>query len=132
MSRRLDDLDPRLRPLAFAHLARCVEQGLMVMIVDTLRTEAEQRDNLRRKVSWTRHSKHLPQPPAGLSLAYDLAPYETYRLHGADKLQWDGADPAWLTIGQLGEALGLRWGGRWQTPDLGHFELVVAPDGHRV
>ena len=37
MSRALDDLDARFRPLAVELLARCAEAGVPVLIVDTLR-----------------------------------------------------------------------------------------------
>jgi peptidoglycan L-alanyl-D-glutamate endopeptidase CwlK len=118
MSRRLDDLAPAFRPLAVELLARCAEAGIAVLIVDTLRTPAEQAENIRRGVSWTRNSKHLTGE------AIDVCPYQTYELHGPDKLQWDHADPAWHVIGRIGEAIGLRWGGRWQQRDMGHFELA--------
>jgi len=126
MSRRLDDLDPRFKPLAMELLARCVEAKIPVMVLDTLRTEAEHQDNLKRGVSWTRRSKHLPQPPAGKSWAIDIAPYQQFLLHGPDKLQWDAKDPAWKKIGRIGEKLGLRWGGRWKgkQADWGHFEYT--------
>lgn len=118
MSRKLDDLSPRMKPLAIELIARCVEQGIMVMIVDTLRTPAEHTENLKNGVSWIKRSKHLD------GNAIDLAPYEQYALHGPDKLKWDASDPVWLKIGQIGEQVGLLWGGRWvKTPDLGHFEL---------
>lgn len=122
-SRRLDDLDPIFRPLVFELLARCVEAGLPVMIINTRRTEAEHQANLAAGVSWTKHSKHLD------GLAIDLCPYYQYTLHGAAKLQWDGNDPAWAAIGQIGEALGLRWGGRWTQKDLGHFEYQEPTHG---
>lgn len=118
MSRALDDLDARFRPFAYALLAKLVEAGIPVLIVDTLRTASEHADNLARGVSWTKHSKHLD------GLAIDLAPYEQFMLHGPDKLLWDGADPIWTRIGVVGESLGLRWGGRWRQKDLGHFEYV--------
>ena len=116
MSRSLDDLSPRFRPLAMELLARCVEAGLLVMIVDTLRTTAEHADNLRRGVSWTPHSKHLDGD------AIDIAPYEVWMATGPDKLQWDAENPVWLKLGAIGESIGLRWGGRWRQQDLGHFE----------
>lgn len=90
----------------------------MVMIIDTLRTPAEHAENLRKGVSWITRSKHLDGD------AIDLCPYETYALVGPDKLRWDASDPIWLKMGQIGEAVGLRWGGRWtKTPDYGHFEF---------
>jgi len=119
MSRRLDDLDPRFRPLAVELLARCVEAGIPAMIIDTLRTPEEHQANLAKGVSWTKHSKHLD------GLAIDVCPYDTYQLHGPDKLQWNAGDPVWQEIGAIGESLGLRWGGRWKPKDLGHFEMAI-------
>lgn len=98
-------------------LARCVEQGIVVMIVDTLRTKEEQAANIANGVSWTANSKHLTGD------AIDLCPYETWQAHGPDKLNWNGSDPVWARIGAIGEALGLRWGGRWVVKDMGHFEF---------
>jgi peptidoglycan L-alanyl-D-glutamate endopeptidase CwlK len=127
VSRRLDDLDPRFRPLAVELLARCVEAGIMVMIVDTLRTPEEHAANLARGVSWTTKSKHLT------GLAIDVCPYETFDLHGPDKLAWSASPAVWEPIGLIGEKLGLRWGGRWKVKDWGHFELVVpVADGSSV
>ena len=116
MSRRLNDLSPRFRPLAFELIARCAEAGIAVMIVDTLRTGAEQERNVALGVSWTRNSKHLTGD------AIDVCPYETYLLHGGDKLQWNASDPVWRKVGEIGESIGLLWGGRWKVRDLGHFE----------
>jgi len=126
MSRRLDDLSPRFRPLAIELLARCCEAGLAVLVVDTLRTPEEQEDNIRRGVSWTKNSRHLTGD------AIDIAPYEVYALHGPDKVRWEADDPIWIKIGAIGEAIGLRWGGRFRAPakpDLGHFEYVDRPVG---
>lgn len=118
MSRRLDDLSPRMRPLAVEFLARLVEAGIMVLIVDTLRTPAEQEANVAKGVSWTLKSKHLTGD------AIDICPYETYALHGPDKLKWDETDPVWQRLGQIGEPIGLKWGvvKNGKRFDLGHFE----------
>lgn len=55
-------------------------------------------------------------------LAFDAVP-KAYK----DMKDWNPSGPAWLTIGQIGEGLGLHWGGRWSTPDEPHFELQAAP-----
>ena len=60
--------------------------------------------------------------PPGTSLhesgrAFDLAPLDR---HG--KPYWPETPALWSALGKLGEAQGLRWGGRWQVPDRPHFE----------
>lgn len=125
MSRKLDDLDPVFKPFAMELIARCVEAGIAVMIVETARTQEEHLVQVAAGVSWTEHSKHVPADNLHGALAIDLAPYETYQLHGPDKLKWDGSDPAWQIMGVIGERLGLRWGGRWQQKDMGHFEYMT-------
>jgi hypothetical protein len=125
MNRTLNALSPRFKPLAIELLARCVEAGISVMIIQTLRTPAEHQANLAAGVSWTPHSKHLDGD------AIDICPYDTYLLHGPDKLQWKADDPVWHRIGAIGEGLGLRWGGRWKQRDMGHFEYV-APSTTRL
>lgn len=120
MSRALDDLSPRMLPVAMQLLARCAEAGIMVMIVDTRRTLAEQQAHVASGVSWTLQSKHLTGD------AIDIAPYETYALHGPDKLQWDPTDPVWARIGAIGQQLGLKWGvvKHGAQIDPGHFEWI--------
>ncbi len=126
MSRKLDDLSPVFRPLAVEFLARCVEEGICVVIVDTLRTEAEQQENLRKGVSWTNKSKHLTGD------AIDIVPYAQYAAHGEKKVLWDAEDPLWARLGKIGESCGMKWGGRFgppAKPDYGHFELRTAVKG---
>lgn len=136
MTRSLQDLCILVRPRVYELIARLAEQGVAVCVVDVLRTDAEQADLLERGLSDTLKSKHLAQRGCAKSHAVDLAPYETYQLHGQDKIQWNAADPAWAVMGETGEALGFRWGGRWRQPhDPGHFELAIdhtgaqAPEG---
>lgn len=119
MSRRLDDLSPRMKPKAMELIARCVEAGVMVMIIDTIRTPEEQAANVAKGVSWTMQSKHLTGD------AIDLCPYSVYSLTGPDKLQWDGSDPVWKKIGAIGESIGLKWGviKKGVQVDPGHFEF---------
>lgn len=115
-----------MRLLVFELIARASERKIPVMIIDTLRTQAEQAVNVAAGTSWTFKSKHLPQPPEDKALAVDLCPYEHYDAHGPDKLNWDEKDPAWQTLGSIGQALGLKWGvvTQGKRKDLGHFEYV--------
>jgi len=121
MSRALDDLSPRFRPLAIQLLARLMEADIPVKVIDTLRTPAEHAANLAKGVSWTTRSKHLDGD------AIDICPYAQWDAHGPDKLNWNGDDPIWTRIGLIGESIGLKWGGRWKVRDLGHFEYPASP-----
>jgi hypothetical protein len=116
MSRKLDDLHPVFRPKAVELLARCIEAGIPVMIIDTLRTPAEHAANLAKGVSWTKHSKHLD------GMAIDICPWEEFSLNGPDKLAWNADNAVWEKLAKIGESLGLRAGYRWKQRDSGHFE----------
>ena len=118
MSRALDDLDERFKPIVFEFLARTVERGIPVLIVNTRRTAAEQAIHVANGTSWVKYSKHQD------GLAIDIVPYLIYQEYGEDKLQWRGDDPIWKKLGAIGERLGLRWGGHFR--DYGHFEYVEA------
>lgn len=124
MDTSLDHLTPEFRPLAMELIARCVEARIPVVIINTLRTPAQQETELLEGNSWTKNSKHLPQPPSGLSDAIDIAPMSQYTGHGAIKIDWNPKDPNWAIIGSIGMKLGLRWGNNFPKPDLGHFEYV--------
>jgi D-alanyl-D-alanine carboxypeptidase len=120
----LDHLAPEFKPLAMELIARCIAERIQVVVINTLRTPAEQAAELASGNSWTSNSKHLPQPPSGLSQAIDLAPLGMYQERGPDKIDWDDSDPSWDSIGAIGVKIGLRWGKSFPKPDLGHFEYV--------
>ncbi len=133
--RDMDLLHPDFRILADRLLTKCVEAGLMVMVIETWRSQEAHEEDLRKRRSWANRSKHqnaaIRQGENGLrsvpaALAIDVAPYEVYKLHGPDKLEWDAEDPVWQKIGEIGESLGMVWGGRWKMRDMGHFQAPWA------
>lgn len=144
MDRQLDSLSSDFKPIVMDILARLVERGVMVLIVQTSRTLAEHQNNLANGTSSAPLSKHLPRQIRGLVAgtaddakadAIDLCPYDVYQLAGPDKLKWTDADmagqAAFAAIRDLGEAHGLRSGARWTTPhDPGHLELLFAGERH--
>src|SRR5438309_2199744 len=121
MDRSLDSLDPSFKPHAMALLARLVEAEIPVLIVNTRRTADEQAANLLKGVSWVQHSKHQD------GLAIDIVPYYQFWRTGEKSLDWNPRDPLWDRIGNIGEKIGLVWGGRWAKRDLGHFEMPAHP-----
>jgi len=122
MSRSLSDLSERMRPLAVELIARAVEAGIQVKIIDTIRSESEQKENIRRGVSWTLHSRHLPDGD-GKANAIDLAPVECLSLKN-----WAPSHPDWEKLAEIGESLGLVAGFRWKVKDCSHFELPTESD----
>lgn len=145
MDRALDSLSTDFKPVVIEILARLVERGVHVMIVQTSRTPEEHQANLANGTSATPHSKHLPRRLRGRiegtadddkADAIDLCPFSVWQLAGPDKLQWSEATPeaaaAFEAIRDLGEAMGLRSGARWTSPhDPGHLEWLFPGERYR-
>lgn len=111
-SRSLDDLKPEMRPLVDAFLAACANAGLDVLVTCTLRSSDEQAALYAkgRTVAPIGRRWVVTDAPAGKSahnygLAIDIVPMI------AGKPDWEGTDPVWQQIGQLGVAAGLEWAG---------------------
>ena len=64
-----------------------------------------------KKITWTLSSKHL------VGEAVDISPVKN------GVIWWGAPEGAWLRMGELGEANGLTWGGRWKNKDNPHWEL---------
>lgn len=93
--------------------------GDFLVVIETLRNEERQHYYLSIGASRTMNSKHLPQPPDDLSLAFDACP-NTYLSLKA----WHPRGIYWKNLGALGRKLGLEWGGDWKSfPDQPHFQL---------
>src|SRR5216684_847525 len=126
MGKSLDALASYFRPQVDEFLGACEAAGILLTVIDTDRTPAEQQQKLADGVSWITHSKHLPQPPEGKSEAIDVCPTVYLTMKG-----WNPGGPLWAQIGAIGERLGMFWGGRWThinggRGDPGHFQYVQA------
>lgn len=118
--RRIATLEPHLRPLARQLVEAALGEGILLVITEGRRTLERQRALYAQGrtepgpiVTWTMKSRHL----AGE--AFDVG----VLVKGV--LAWPDDDALWERIGQLGEAAGLRWGGRWKggQRDRPHFEV---------
>ncbi len=92
---------------------RLTEQDFTVH--DGLRTIEEQEEYVRRRVSHTMKSMHLPQEEDGKGHAVDLVPY----ING--KLRWE-LMPCYVIAVAVRQAarergVAIRWGGSWQRLD---------------
>lgn len=119
MSRRIDDLDPETARKCRLLLRACEEAGIKIVVVHTLRTYEEQA--LIYAQGRTRPGPIVTKAKPGYSWhnfgrAFDVA-FEGTK---PGTVKWTGP---WEQLGQMGESLGLDWGGRWVTfVDKPHFE----------
>lgn len=106
----LESLQPACAQRALELVNAAREAGWPVWISSSIRSEAEQRALVAAGRSRTMSSKHI----TGLAFDVDVL-----------GLRRDDVPMPFLrALGAYGEALGLRWGGRWTRPfDPGHFEL---------
>ena len=125
-SRSLDDLAAPVRSAALAMLARCRAAGLEVLIYCTLRSNDEQaalyaqgRTKPGPVLTNAGPGRSMHNPDAsGRAWAFDAVPL----VNG--KAAWD--DAAMVTkMGEIGEACGLEWAGRWRGPlrERVHFQM---------
>lgn len=128
-SRDLKDLSINLKSLAERHIAECKIAGIDLLIYCTYRSCKEQDDlyaigrtKSGAKVTNARggQSRHNTATASGTpaSMAYDCVPM----ING--KPQW-GDSKLYMKVGQIGEALGLKWAGRWtgSLKETAHFEI---------
>lgn len=126
-SRSLDDLAAPVKSAALAMLARCRAAGLEVLIYCTLRSNDEQaalyaqgRTKPGPVLTNAGPGRSMHNPDGqGRAWAFDAVPL----VNG--KAAWD--DAAMVTkMGEIGEACGLEWAGRWRGPlrERVHFQLA--------
>lgn len=113
-------LKPEVQPLARKLIERATVQGITVKIISGSRTFDEQ-DSLYAQ-GRTRAGKIVTKAKGGQSwhnygLAFDIG------IFGADGT-YHGESPDYAKCGEIGEALGLEWGGSWANfQDEPHFQF---------
>lgn len=121
-SRSLDELLPMVRTRVDKFLELCDEHGIDLLVTSTYRDHESQ--GALYEQGRTRPGKVVTNAKPGESwhnyrCAIDVVPL----VNG--KPNWDGSDPIWETIGELGEKAGLEWAGRWRTfRELAHFQYT--------
>ncbi|MEK3853452.1 M15 family metallopeptidase [Cytobacillus sp. FSL H8-0458] len=97
-------------------------EGIYVLITQGLRSIEEQ--NGLYAQGRTKSGKIVTNARGGYSyhnfgLAFDFAILDT-----PSKVNWN-VDKRWRRVGEIGESLGLEWGGRWTSfRDYPHFQLT--------
>lgn len=110
-------LAPSHQPYAVAVINALRQAGLPAVAVSGRRTLAQQmslyaqgRTKSGPVVTNTLNSYHLH------GRAFDVA------FMSPKGITWDVPAAWWTAVGQAGESLGWRWGGRWRNPDRPHLE----------
>src|SRR6266550_693478 len=123
MGKEMTELASYFLPLAMELLQRATAAGLDPVVEDTGRTPSEQEQKLNLGVSWTRKSKHLPQPPEGKSEALDVVPRACMK---EKYWGWTGeiatSHPHWGRLIEIVESLGVESGVHFPHPDPGHAQ----------
>jgi len=129
-SRSPSALHPLVRDKCYAHLNSCKAAGIELIITCTLRSLEEQAALYAQ--GRTVPGKKVTNAKAGQSfhnygLAYDVVPVEN------GKPVWlttGEAAKLWEHVGELGEAEGLEWAGRWiNFREFPHFQYT---GGHPI
>lgn len=124
-SRKIEDLHPKVQPLARKLIEVCAAEGIKIQVTATLR-DFEYQNSLYAQ-GRTKPGPIVTNAKGGQSLhnygvAFDVVPVRD------GKAVWGttGADGAlWRRIGVLGASLGLEWGGDWKSlKDLPHFQYT--------
>ena len=108
-SRKIEDLDPQVRPVCLRHIELCKDAGIELIVTSTYRDYQSQdqlyaigrTSDLTRKpvtAAWAGHSWH------NFRTAYDIVPIV------AGKLVWNASDPLWKVVIRLGKQAGAEAG----------------------
>jgi len=125
-SRKIEDLVPELQEKFKMFAAKMAEAGIPFALTCTYRSQEEQdalyaqgRTKPGSVVTWTRKSKHIDRK------AFDIVVLKDGRASWDVKVDVDGDHiPDYEEAGAIGESCGLKWGGRFKSPDRPHFELA--------
>jgi peptidoglycan L-alanyl-D-glutamate endopeptidase CwlK len=104
----INKLAPHTKAAALKWYDFCKKNGIEVLIYETTRTIEEQRENIKKGVSWTMKSYHL------VGQALDFVPVDS-----KGNALWDGYSlPQVQKAIQYAKSIGFEWGGDWNPPQI--------------
>jgi peptidoglycan LD-endopeptidase CwlK len=124
MDRRIESLTPQTQELCRKLIAACADAGVPIIITSTLRTAAEQ-DRLYAQ-GRTAPGPIVTKLKGGQGIHETGQAFDVMPVNGG----YNAPTSVWNKIGQLGESIGLEWGGNWKSfKDLPHFQIKGAKAG---
>ena len=124
MSRKIEDLTPSMQEKVRQFTILMADAGLPFIITCTYRSQAEQNELYKQgrskpglKVTWTTNSRHTDRDAFDIAIVKDGNPVWDVKVNvNINEI------PDYLEAGQIGESIGLVWGGRWGKPDYPHYQ----------
>jgi len=121
-ARNIATLHFELQPLACRLIEEALERGISIKVISGLRSYEEQNELYAQ--GRTKPGKIVTQAKGGQSwhnfgTAFDIGVFS------ADGKTYYGESKHYKTCGEIGESLGLEWGGRWKFVDEPHFQLKL-------
>ena len=121
-SRNIHDLHPAVRAMAQNMIDACQSVGITLLVTSTYRDHASQQalyDQGRTTPGAKVTNARPGQSWHNWRCAFDVVPL----VHG--KAVWDDQE-LWNKIGEIGEACGLEWAGRWKSfKEMPHFQYTA-------
>jgi peptidoglycan L-alanyl-D-glutamate endopeptidase CwlK len=119
--RDLNQLHPRVKPLAEKLLAETKAAGVNLLVTETYRTPERQAwlyaQGRTRPGQIVTNVKELGAH--SFRVAFDIVP-----LTGKGAADWNNT-AAFKLAGKIGQGIGLEWGGAWKSPvDMPHFQYL--------
>ncbi|PEX80060.1 SH3 domain-containing protein [Bacillus cereus] len=100
----LNNLADNTKAAAFKWYQYCIDNGIEVLIYETIRTLEQQRENVRKGASQTMRSYHL------IGQALDFVPIKP---NGTEDWQGYNKEP-WASAIRYAKQIGFEWGGDWK------------------
>jgi peptidoglycan L-alanyl-D-glutamate endopeptidase CwlK len=120
-------LKPEVQPLARKLIETAVAQDIHVKVIGGSRTYEQQNELYaqgRSKPGQIVTKARGGQSWHNFGMAFDIG------IFSADGKKYYGEHKDYARCGQIGESLGLEWGGRWEFVDEPHFQYN--PKGHSL
>jgi peptidoglycan LD-endopeptidase CwlK len=122
-NRKLANVHPYVKNKAIELIKKAYTKGIYVQVTQGFRSIEEQ--NELYAIGRTKPGKIVTNAKGGQSIHnYGLA-FDIVILNNDGSLNWNTNDNRWKRVGQIGESIGLEWGGSWKTfKDMPHFEYT--------
>lgn len=122
-NRKLVNVHPYVKNKAIELIKKAYAEGIYVQVTQGFRSIEEQNELYAQ--GRTKPGKIVTNAKGGQSIHnYGLA-FDIVILNNDGSLNWNTSDKRWRRVGQIGQSIGLEWGGTWKTfKDYPHFQYT--------